>query len=367
MIGIVAQNLAVAVIVAAGALLARSALRREYWRSAWRRVSASRLAVASLWVIGAYVAIGLLDSVSWRDPATDGDGRTALDSAGRTVYEPVARSILDRICARLVRGRERTYSAPFASRSFTKETVAAQGGKTVREYPALSHPRSHVLGTDRIGTDVLYQSLKGVRTALIIGGLTTLLIIPLAIMFGVPAGYFGGRIDDAVQYVYTTLASIPDILLITAFMMMAGRGIIPLSAILGITSWTGLCRLLRGETLKLREAEYVQAARAMGASHLRIMLRHIIPNVMHIVLITFVLRFSGLVLTEAVLSYLGLGVDPGTGSWGHMLNATRLELSREPVVWWSFAASFAFMFGLVLPVNLFGDKLRDALDPRLRT
>jgi peptide/nickel transport system permease protein len=245
--------------------------------------------------------------------------------------------------------------------------VKLPDGTTAREYPPLRHPRSHPLGTDRIGNDVLYSSLKGVRTALLIGGLTTLIVIPFALLFGMPAGYFGGRVDDAVQYVYTTLASIPDILLITAFMLIAGRGLLPLCVILGITSWTGLCRLLRGETLKLREMEYVQAARALGLSPLRIMTRHIVPNLMHIVLISSVLRFSALVLTEAVLSYLGLGVDPGTGSWGHMINMTRLELCREPLVWWNFAAAFTFMFGLVLPVNVFGDALRDALDPRLKT
>jgi peptide/nickel transport system permease protein len=225
----------------------------------------------------------------------------------------------------------------------------------------------HLLGTDKVGDDVFYRALKGVRTGLIIGGFTTLIAIPFAIFFGVIAGYFGGRVDDVVQYLYSTLASIPDILLIAAFMLLFGRGLFNLCLIMGITSWTGLCRLLRGETLKLRELEYVQAAEAFGVSRAKIILRHIVPNVMHIVLISFILRFSGLVLAEALLSYLQIGVDPTTGSWGNMINTARLELAREPVVWWNLAAAFVFMFGLVLPANLFGDAVRDALDPRLRT
>jgi peptide/nickel transport system permease protein len=222
----------------------------------------------------------------------------------------------------------------------------------------------------------------------VIGTGTTVIIIPFAIFFGVMAGFFGGRIDDIIQYIYTTLASIPAVLLIVAFMLIFGTegyqgGLITdkdiflglfvpndrlfwLCIIMGITSWTDLCRIIRGETLKLREMEYVQAARAFGVSKMKIIYRHIVPNVMHLVLITFVLQFSGLVLAEAVLSYIGIGVGPEMGSWGNMINTARLELSREPVVWWSLLGAFLFMFGLVLPANIFGDAIRDALEPRLR-
>ncbi|MCB1738555.1 MAG: ABC transporter permease, partial [Gammaproteobacteria bacterium] len=139
-----------------------------------------------------------------------------------------------------------------------------------------------------------------------------------------------------------------------------------LCVILGVTSWTGLCRLLRAETLKLREADYVEAARAAGVGPIRILARHITPNVMHIVLIQVTLDFSALILAEAVLSYVGVGVDPSTPSWGNMINAARLELAREPVVWWSLTAAFAFMFTLVLAANLFADQVREAFDPRRR-
>jgi peptide/nickel transport system permease protein len=240
----------------------------------------------------------------------------------------------------------------------------------------------HVFGTDKVGQDVLYLSLKSIRTGLLIGTLTTLIMLPAAVLLGIVAGYVGGWVDDVIQYLYTTLNSIPDVLLIAASVLMmqvvidihpdwfpssaerADARLLALCSILGVTSWTGLCRLLRGEALKLREMDYVQAARAFGVSPLGIMLRHILPNVMHIVIISIVMDFSHLVLAEAVLSYVGVGVDPNTISFGTMINAARLELAREPMVWWSLAASFGFMFSMVLAANLFADAVRDAFDPR---
>lgn len=242
----------------------------------------------------------------------------------------------------------------------------------------------HLFGTDKVGQDVLYLSLKGIRTGLVIGTLTTLTMLPFAIFLGISAGYFRGKIDDAIQYLYTTLSSIPGVLLIASavlilqvymdkhaesFSSVAERAdirLLFLCLILGVTGWIGLCRLLRGETLKLREAEFVQAAKALGVGNARIITHHILPNLMHIVLISMVLDFSGLVLAEAVLSYVGIGVDPAMISWGNMINSARLEMAREPVVWWSLTAAFIFMFGLVLSANVFSDAVRDAFDPRLR-
>src|SRR5690606_22665467 len=138
-----------------------------------------------------------------------------------------------------------------------------------------------------------------------------------------------------------------------------------LCVILGVTGWAGLCRLLRAEALKLRELEYVQAARAFGVGHWRIIVRHLLPNVMHIVLITVVLEFSSLVLYEAVLSYLGVGVDPSMNSFGSMIDMSRTEMSRDPMIWWSLFAAFSFMLALVLSANLFAVAVRDAFDPRI--
>jgi peptide/nickel transport system permease protein len=248
---------------------------------------------------------------------------------------------------------------------------------------ALSGPY-HVFGTDVTGNDVLYQSLKSIRTAFVIGSLATLATLPLAVVLGITAGYFKGFADDAIQYVYTVLASIPNILLIAACVLMvqvfldkneelfetglerADLKLFLLCMVLGLTGWSGLCRLLRGETLKLRELEYVQAAQAFGVSSWRIMARHIFPNVAHLMLIVLVLEFSTLILYEAVLSYVGVGVDPSMNSFGGMINLARSEMSRDPVVWWSFSSAFGFMVSLVLAANLFADGVRDAFDPRAR-
>ena len=217
-----------------------------------------------------------------------------------------------------------------------------------------------MLGTDKVGQDVLYQSIKSIRTGLVIGTLTTLVMLPFAVFLGMMAGYFRGWVDDVIQYLYTTLNSIPGVLLIAAAVLMmqvymanhpelfetmaerADLRLLFLCLILGVTSWTGLCRLLRGETLKLRELDYVQAARAFGVSRATILVRHLLPNLLHLVLIAVVIDFSGLVLAEAVLSYINIGVDPSMDSWGNMINGARLEMAREPIVWWSLAAAFGF-------------------------
>jgi len=240
----------------------------------------------------------------------------------------------------------------------------------------------HVLGTDKVGGDVLYQSLKSIRTGVLIGTLTTLILLPVAIILGVSAGLFGGWVDDVIQYLYTTLSSIPGVLLIAAgvlsmqVMMDNNPGwfestlersdlrLLFLIIILGVTSWTGLARLLRAETLKISQIEFVTAAKAFGVGKWTIIRRHIIPNLMHIILISVVLDFSGLVLAEAVLSYVGVGVDPTMHSWGNMINQARLEMAREPMVWWSLFSAFIFMFILVLAANLLSDRIQKVLDPR---
>jgi peptide/nickel transport system permease protein len=443
------SDMLIYVLLLGGGLWLFFALRREYWCVAWRQVLANRLAMLSLGVLCLYGGVGFLDTLHFRQVSS------ANPSGGDI------QSLLDVVCRPLVQRPEKTYSAPFATHLFSKETVLTSEGQQVRMSPRLLHagthlaspedrwpdirqrlvggllwgvgigavlllgllgavllPRRtvvaeqrpawrrrslwiigfltvvavvgaavvilsagyHILGTDKAGQDVLYMALKSVRTGLVIGTLTTLIVTPFAILFGVLAGYFGGRMDDIIYYVYTTLSSIPDILLIAAAMLIlqvgltaketiltADERLVYLCIIMGITSWTGLCRLIRAEVLKLREIEYIQAADAFGITRATIMLRHLVPNVLHIVLISVILRFSGLVLAEAVLAYVGIGVDPSTQSWGNMINQARFELAREPVVWWNLLAAFVFMLGLVLPANVFGDAVRDALDPRLRT
>ncbi len=243
-------------------------------------------------------------------------------------------------------------------------------------------PNYHILGTDKAGIDVFYKAVKSIRTGMVFGLLTTLLALPPAIILGLMAGYFKGKTDDVIQYIYTTINAIPGILLIAALVLIlqvymdehasdyasalerSDLKLLLLCVILALTSWTGLCRLIRAETLKLSELEFVQAAKVFGVSNIKILFNHLMPNVMHLVLISIVLDFSGLVLIEAVLSYIGVGVDATTMSWGNMINAARLELSTDPVVWWPLASSFMFMFILVLSANLFADRVRQVFDPK---
>ena len=302
---------------------------RELWRR--RRVS--------IVVLGLFVAIGLLDSVAW----ISGGGAGAGDQVA--VSKP--RSLIDRAFSPETFG-EISYSAPLADVGFYDNA-------------ALQHPGRHVLGTDILGNDVFYRTLKGVRVALLIGGLTSLIVIPIALFFGVSAGFFGGRIDDLVFFVMTVLASIPSLLLLIALIIVLGTGTLQVCIALGVTGWVSFCRISRGETLKLREADYVQAARALGVSERRIIIKHILPNLAHLVVITFALLFTGLVLSETILSYLGVGVE---NSWGQMIDQARNELSRTPVIWWNIAGASVALFTLVLAVNLIADAVRDILDPR---
>lgn len=240
----------------------------------------------------------------------------------------------------------------------------------------------HVFGTDRVGNDLFYVVMKSLRTALVIGTLSTLVTMPIAVGLGILAGYLGGWTDEVIQYIYTVINSIPYVLLIAATVLILmtfidnHADLFPTAAnrtdarlfflcvILGMTSWTDLCRLIRGEVIKLREAEYIQAAQAFGVSTWRILSVHLLPNVMHLILISMVISFSGLVLAEAVLSYVGIGVDPAMQSFGTLINTARLELSRKPAIWWTLATAFSFMFTLVLSANIFSDAVRDAFDPR---
>ncbi|MEO5686916.1 MAG: ABC transporter permease [Burkholderiaceae bacterium] len=268
---------------------------------------------------------------------------------------------------------------PWRAALWTLVVIATLAGVTVSLMSAY-----HVFGTDTTGNDVLYQAIKCIRTAFVIGSLSTIATLPLAVVLGIMAGYFRGWIDELIQYFYTVLSSVPNILLIAACVLMvqvfldkhpdmfetgverADIKLFLLCAVLGLTGWASLCRLLRAETMKLRELDYVQAANAFGVSSARIMTRHIFPNVAHLMLIVTVLDFSALILYEAVLSYVGVGVDPSMNSFGGMLNLARKEMSLDPVVWWSFAAAFGFMVTVVLAVNLFADGVRDAFDPRAR-
>lgn len=408
--------------------------KHEYTRSSLYKIFCQKVGLISFLVLCFYVTIALLDSIHFQK-------QVSVDRYSNKIY-----SVLDSILSPWDEVDEVSYSSPFAKELYQKSNIKGQDSKliyvtsstnvfktiikviientfiyvlclylvilmlakiynknnqkslciswrtiiytiyiiTTLFFILLVLSKSyHIFGTDKIGQDVFYKTLKSIRTAMIIGTLTTLFMLPFACVFGICAGFFGGKVDDIIQYIYTTLSSVPSVLLISAMILIlqtqmnihpewfpnnafrADIRLIALCAILGITSWSGLCRLLRAETYKLREMDYVNAAKVLGVSKPKIMIRHIFPNLMHIILITIALSFSGLVLSEAVLSYVGIGVDPSTYSFGNMINAARLELAREPVVWWSISAAFVFMFILILSANLFSDSVRNAFDPKL--
>lgn len=219
------------------------------------------------------------------------------------------------------------------------------------------------LGTDIFGRSVFYKVIHGTRIAMSVGLVASVISIPIGVTLGALAGYFGGWVDEVVVWFYTTLSSIPGILLLTAFTFILGKGIFSVYIALGITSWVSLARLIRGEFMKHKHREYVVAAESLGAGHASRIFRHILPNTMHIVIINFSLQFQTAIKTEVILSYLGLGAV-GQPSWGVMIDDAKLELARG--VWWQLAAATLAMFLIVLAFNIFGDALRDALDPKLK-
>lgn len=223
----------------------------------------------------------------------------------------------------------------------------------------------HWMGTDIFGRDVMARAAHGTITSLIVGFFGAALAVVIGTVFGALAGYFGGVIDEMIVWFYTTVDTIPYILLVVAFSFVVGPGLSTLCLAIGLTSWIGHCRIVRSEFMKHREREYVQGAMALGAGHCRRIFLHILPNTFHLVLINFSLGFVTAVKSEVILSYLGLGVAPGTPSWGMMISDAKLELARE--VWWGLAAATFFMFFLVLAFTLFNDALRDALDPKLKS
>ncbi|MEQ1859699.1 MAG: ABC transporter permease [Chthoniobacteraceae bacterium] len=305
--------------------------RNERWRRAVQRMKGDRVGLIALFVVLIYLVCGALELL-----------RIPGGPAG-------AQSILDLITAGIP--AEKSYSAPMADELLGSVRHEKLNGR-------------HLLGTDVLGKDVLVQTLKACRTALVIGGLTSAIYVPLGALLGILAGYFRRRVDDVVQYLYSTLASIPEVLLLVAILMVLGKGLGSMSIALGVTGWVTLCRLIRGETMRQSERPYVAAARALGQTHWKIITRHLLPNVMHLVLISFVLGFSGIVLAEAILSYLGVGAPVGTASWGAMIDSGRTELARDPLVWWNISAATGALFILVLSLNVLGDSLRRAFDPK---
>jgi len=220
-----------------------------------------------------------------------------------------------------------------------------------------------LFGTDIFGRSVATRVIKATETAVMIGVVVSIIAIVIGTTLGMLAGYFGGIIDEIIVWFYTTFSSIPSIMLLVAIAFILGKGTMTVFLSLGITSWVGLCRIVRAEVMKHKEREYIAAANAIGATHSRKLIKHILPNISHLLIINFTQTFDSAVKAEVVLSFLGLGVV-GRPSWGTMIDDSKLELARG--VWWQLAAATLAMFVIVLAFNILGDALRDALDPKLK-
>lgn len=281
--------------------------RRGLWAQALRRLAADRWAIASISILAFYALIAILAKFEW-------------------IATPWDRVVGD------------AYAGPSAAKI------------------------ELLFGTDIFGRSVLYKVIHGARVAMSVGLVSSLISVPIGVTLGALGGYFGGKIDDAVVWLYTTLSSIPHIMLLIAVTYVMGKGLFAIYVALGITSWVGLARVMRGEFLKHRSREYVIAAGSLGVGHFGRIFRHIFPNVFHFVIINVSIGFMSAIKSEVILSFLGLGVQ-GQPSWGIMIDDAKMELSRW--VWWQLAGSTGAMFFVVLAFNLLGDSLRDALDPKL--
>lgn len=255
--------------------------------------------------------------------------------------------------------------------SYVLLALLCQFGLIFKDFALVNNDQAYVppnaqywLGTDLFGRDVLARAAHGTVTSLTVGFFGTGLSMIIGTALGALAGYFGGKVDEFIVWFYTTVDTIPYILLVIAFSMVLGAGLNTLCLVIGLTFWVSHCRVMRAEFMKHRDREYVQGAAALGASNFRRIFIHILPNVSHLILINFSLGVVTAIMSEVILSYLGLGVQPGVPSWGMMISDAKLELSRG--VWWGLAAATGFMFFLVLSLILFNDALRDALDPKLK-
>lgn len=222
--------------------------------------------------------------------------------------------------------------------------------------------RRYVLGTDLAGRDLLSRLMIGTRISLSVGFISVLISIVIGILLGAIAGYFRGWLDDVIMWLINVVWSIPTLLLVIAITLVLGKGILQVFIAVGLTMWVDVARLIRGQILSIREKEFVEAGRALGFKNMRIILKHILPNVMGPVIVIAASNFASAILTEAGLSFLGIGAQPPTPSWGEMINAHRGYVLVD-AAYLAFVPGLAIMV-LVLAFMLVGNGLRDALDSK---
>jgi peptide/nickel transport system permease protein len=313
---------------------------RSLWGDALHRLWKDKFAVVSFAIIVAYLIVAILCGVTVNDKSL------------------IASDYDKPHFKRDKNGKETTEMDDYAKPSLGRWITTEDGDRV--------YIPGHWFGTDVQGRDVLQRVIQGSWISLYIALIMSMIYIVIAVFLGALAGYFGGWVDDLIQWFYQTTASIPGLLLIIALTFVLGKGLFNVAIALGVVGWVGLCRLMRAEFLKHKGRDYVLAARAQGAGSFRVMFRHILPNTFHIVIISFSLGFVNAIMGEVTLTFIGLGAKPEDPSWGRMISDARAELARDPAVWWPIVGATTGMFIVCLAFNILGDALRDALDPKLK-
>jgi peptide/nickel transport system permease protein len=358
---------------------------RSLWGDALYRLRKDKLAVISFLIIVAYFVVAILsgagliatkyDDLSYE--VSEKKAAAALESMLAGLEDtPEVKNLLGMALETLrTKGREaalkplteayqKLSNLPGRVELKTELESLKKGMGKINDYAPPSW--EHLLGTDIQGRDVFHRIIQGTYISLKVALIMSLIYIVIAVALGSLAGYFSGWVDDLIQWLYQTLASIPGLLLLIALTFVLGKGLTNVAIALGVVGWVGLCRLMRAEYLKHKERDYVLAAKALGAGSYRIIFRHILPNTFHIVIISFSLGFVRAIMGEVVLTFIGMGAQAHEPSWGRMISDARAELARDPAVWWPIVGATAAMFVVCLAFNIFGDSLRDALDPKLR-
>ncbi|WP_053006872.1 ABC transporter permease [Chromobacterium subtsugae] len=333
---------------------------RSLWALGWQRLKRNKVGFISLWIVLAYLLVAIggwcnLIGSSWTD-------EVGVPYAPPSWIKPSADDVLPP-----ERAAAKAAAAPIVAMSpaedpISEELAAAQ--KHVGDYAGKAQTRRDTLpfGGDLQGRDVIQKTLKGTSTSIFVGVFGAVCSLMIGCALGAASGYFGGKTDDSLNWFYSVFTSVPDMLLLLSFAAVSGRGIGTIISVMALTSWTGTYRLVRAEYLKLKGREYVQAANAIGAGDMRKMFIHILPNISHLLLVQFSLLTVALIKYEAILSFLGFGVDVRQVSWGSMLEEAPTELIQG--YWWQMLAVTVAMSVLVTAFSLLVDALRDALDPR---
>jgi len=357
---------------------------RSLWGDALYRLRRDKLSVFSFTIIVLYLIVAIsaglgLIATKYDDPfykADEWEAAGLLKSMSGTIEDgsPADAAIGECLAALDKDGKEAMIRLlPAAVREIAGTGHAnladklKEIGRRMESTDSYAPPSwKHILGTDIQGRDVFQRVVQGTWISLQVALIMSVIYIVIAVFLGSLAGYFGGWVDDIIQWVYQTLASVPGLLLLISLTFVLGQGLMNVAIALGVVGWVGLCRLMRAEYLKHKERDYVLAAKALGAGHFRIIFRHILPNTFHLVIISFSLGFVSAIMSEVVLTFIGLGAKADEPSWGRMISEARAELARDPAVWWPLAGATAAMFVVCLAFNIFGDSLRDALDPKLK-